>query len=69
MLTFTLPPEQPRALTVPLGRTVDRRAAWRERAEAAHRPHYTPPTPANPPTPSPADERSTSRCVMELTRG
>lgn len=35
MLTFTLPPEQPRALTVPLGRTVDRRAAWRERAEAA----------------------------------
>ena len=35
MLTFTLPPEQPRALTVPLGRTVDRRQAWRERAEAA----------------------------------
>lgn len=35
MLIFTLPPEQPRAMTVPLGRTVDRRAAWRERADAA----------------------------------
>lgn len=35
MLTFTIPPEQPRSLTVPLGRTVDRRAAWRERADAA----------------------------------
>ena len=35
MLTFTLPPEPTRAVAVPLGRTVDRRAAWRERAEAA----------------------------------
>ena len=35
MLTFTLPPEPTRAITVPLGRTVDRRQAWRERAEAA----------------------------------
>lgn len=35
MLTFTLPPEPERPLTVPLGRTVDRRAAWRERADAA----------------------------------
>ena len=35
MLTFTLPPEPTRAITVPLGRTVDRRAAWRERAEVA----------------------------------
>ena len=32
MLTFTLPPEPTRAITVPLGRTVDRRQAWRERA-------------------------------------
>ena len=35
MLTFTLPPEPERPMTVPLGRTVDRRAAWRDRAEAA----------------------------------
>ena len=35
MLTFTLPPEPTRAITVPLGRTVDRRQAWRERAEVA----------------------------------
>ena len=35
MLTFTLPPEPTRAITVPLGRTVDRRQTWRERAEAA----------------------------------
>ena len=35
MLTFTLPPELIRAIIVPLGRTVDRRQAWRERAEAA----------------------------------
>ena len=35
MLTFTLPPEPERPMTVPMGRTVDRRAAWRERAEAA----------------------------------
>ena len=35
MLTFTLPPEPTRAVAVPLGRTVDRRAAWRERADAA----------------------------------
>ena len=35
MLTFTLPPEPERMLAVPLGRTVDRRQAWRERAEAA----------------------------------
>lgn len=35
MLTFTLPPEPTRAITVPLGRTVDRRQAWRERAVAA----------------------------------
>ena len=35
MLTFTLPPEPTRAITVPLGRTVDRRQAWRERAEAS----------------------------------
>ena len=35
MLTFTLPPEPTRAVAVPLGRTVDRRAAWRERAQAA----------------------------------
>ena len=34
MLTFTLPPEPTRAITVPLGRTVDRRQAWRERADA-----------------------------------
>ena len=35
MLTFTLPPEPERPMTVPMGRTVDRRAAWRERAQAA----------------------------------
>ena len=35
MLTFTLPPEPERPMTVPVGRTVDRRAAWRERAQAA----------------------------------
>lgn len=35
MLTFTLPAEQTRTVTVPLGRTVDRREAWRERVEAA----------------------------------
>lgn len=34
MLTFTLPPEPERALKVPMGRTVDRRQAWREKAEA-----------------------------------
>jgi len=35
MLTFTLQPEPERPMTVPMGRTVDRRQAWRERAEAA----------------------------------
>ncbi len=35
MLTFTLPAPETRTLTIPLGRTVDRRQAWRERAEAA----------------------------------
>ena len=35
MLTFTLPPEPERPMTVPMGRTVDRRQAWRERADAA----------------------------------
>ena len=35
MLTFTIPPEPECPMTVPMGRTVDRRAAWRERAEAA----------------------------------
>lgn len=34
MLTFTLPPEPERPMTVPMGRTVDRRQAWREKAEA-----------------------------------
>ncbi len=34
MLTFTLPTPEPRPVTIPLGRTVDRRQAWRERAEA-----------------------------------
>lgn len=33
-LAFTLPAPEPRTLTIPLGRTVDRRQAWRERAEA-----------------------------------
>ena len=35
MLTFTLTADPERPMTVPLGRTVDRRAAWRARAEAA----------------------------------
>ena len=35
MLTFTIPPEPERPMAVPMGRTVDRRAAWRERAQAA----------------------------------
>ena len=35
MLNFTLPPEPERPMTVPMGRTVDRRSAWRERAQAA----------------------------------
>lgn len=34
MLTFTLPTEPHRPVAVPLGRTVDRREAWRIRAEA-----------------------------------
>ena len=35
MLTFTLTADPERPCAIPLGRTVDRRAAWRERADAA----------------------------------
>lgn len=35
MLTFTLTADPERPCAIPLGRTVDRRQAWRERAEAA----------------------------------
>ena len=35
MLTFTLTADHERPCAIPLGRTVDRRQAWRERAEAA----------------------------------
>ena len=34
MLTFTLTADPERPCAIPLGRTVDRRAAWRERYEA-----------------------------------
>ena len=35
MLNFTLTADPERPCAIPLGRTVDRRAAWRERAEVA----------------------------------
>ena len=35
MLTFTLTADPERPCAIPLGRTVDRRQAWRERADAA----------------------------------
>ena len=35
MLNFTLTADPERPCAIPLGRTVDRRQAWRERAEAA----------------------------------
>lgn len=34
MLTFTLQADPERPCAIPMGRTVDRRAAWRERYEA-----------------------------------
>lgn len=34
MLTFTLSADPERPCAIPLGRTVDRRKSWRERAEA-----------------------------------
>lgn len=34
MLTFTLTADPERPCAIPMGRTVDRRQAWRERAEA-----------------------------------
>ena len=41
MLTFTLTADPERPCAIPLGRTVDRRAAWRERAEAAAQSAHT----------------------------